>query len=182
MATLSVEDVRKFSRYFLETSMKKFEKFSEDMSKLRTRWDERNLITRRLESEYGCTQYGPHYNTEIQKRIYDRLIPQQKQEAEDLTKEWASRVEADRETLKKLKPRFAGITDTLYTFYKTLPANMRRYFNEVDTENIKQKFANLIMAFSFHHHMTIKADYDVMEWIGFKYDKGWHYNGINYGS
>jgi hypothetical protein len=171
MKDITATQAREFSKLMLDKALRELIYVEGRMAALIVRWDERNAISKTLR-ELG----GDIFELDKEKSLPEKtraLIVK-------MRNEWHERFKVDRAVGKKIKGAFN--VGTLFNFYKSLPTEKKRYFNEMNDPDIKKRYANLIMANSFHHHMFFKDTSDVMKWLGFTYNRGWHYNGINYGS
>ena len=172
MKDITAEQARESSKAMLKNATEDFLNIQERAANLKKRWDESNEIFYELDS-LGSSIFGDKEGV--------KLSEKQKTRTSELRKEWRNRVKEDKLVLQKINVDLSRYVGNLYRFYKSLSVRKRRYFNEMDIEDIRKKYAMLIMAYSFHNHMTLHLPSDYMKWIGFKYNAGWNYNGVNYG-
>ena len=171
---ITAQQTREFSQFVIGRTKSELTALQAEMVKLKKRWDVRNELSQSL--------YGKGLS------IYE--MPEEKEElsakefkwAADIRRTFWGRHKEDVKIGKVLKPKFQNVVTFLQEFYNALPYHSRKYFKEVDDDDIKEQLALFLMAHSHNRHMFHKTqDWDQMKWLGFVWKKGWHYNDINYG-
>jgi len=158
---MRAETTREATRHLISVSVKDFEMINEMLIERQKIVDRIGALNREIEAR-GTNLYQ---------------LPDDHPDS----KEWNSLLEEEQKQAKPIKKLFSDAVLRVFVFGKALPSYDKRIYNQTGIETFKEQARSLVMAKSHSRHMMLKVDWEQMKWLGFVWNKGWHYNGINYG-